>query len=99
MFLFSLSQFGILFLVSDIIIHRWVTILRAQWQQTPPGGGPHKFVIANMKRFLDIYTENGDQLAQLGGESISAVPAVAQFHPTQDWVAGGTGSGKLALFM
>lgn len=52
-----------------------------------------------MNRFLDIYTENGEQLAQLGHDSITAVPAVAQFHPTQDWVAGGTGSGKLVLFM
>lgn len=51
-----------------------------------------------MNRFLDIYTENGEQLAQLSDDSITAVPAVAQFHPTQDWVAGGTGSGKLALF-
>lgn len=78
-------------------IYSWVTILRAQWQQSPPGG-QQKFVIANMNRFLDIYTENGEQLAQLSDDSITAVPAVAQFHPTQDWVAGGTGSGKLALF-
>ncbi|KAH0609323.1 uncharacterized protein H6S33_012809 [Morchella sextelata] len=76
---------------------RWVTILRAQWQQTPPGG-QHKFVIANMNRYLDIYSESGEQLAQLSHESITAVPAVAQFHPTMDWVAGGTGSGKIVLF-
>ncbi|KAH8146059.1 uncharacterized protein LAJ45_09981 [Morchella importuna] len=76
---------------------RWVTILRAQWQQTPPGG-QHKFVIANMNRYLDIYSESGEQLAQLSHESITAVPAVAQFHPTMDWVAGGTGSGKVVLF-
>ncbi|KAI9728275.1 MAG: hypothetical protein M1834_007768 [Cirrosporium novae-zelandiae] len=77
---------------------RWVTILRAQWQQHP-SDGVQRFVIGNMNRFVDIYTKDGQQLAQLGGEGITAVPAVAQFHPTQDWVAGGTASGKLCLWM
>ena len=36
----------------------------------------------NMNRFVDIYTSTGQQLAQLGGEGITAVPAVAQFHPS-----------------
>lgn len=52
-----------------------------------------------MNRFVDIYTANGDQLAQLGGEGITAVPSVAQFHPTEQWVAAGTASGKLCLWM
>ncbi|KAL8658922.1 MAG: hypothetical protein Q9226_000713 [Calogaya cf. arnoldii] len=49
-----------------------------------------------MNRFVDIYTSKGEQLAQLGGDGITAVPAVAQFHPTNDWVASGTASGKLS---
>ncbi len=77
---------------------RWVTILKAQWQQRPEDG-IQKFVIGNMNRFVDVYTSEGEQLAQLGGDGISAVPAVAQFHPTRDWVAGGTASGKLCLWM
>jgi WD repeat-containing protein 76 len=77
---------------------RWVTILKPQWQQRPDDG-IQKFVIGNMNRFVDVYTSNGEQLAQLGGEGITAVPAVAQFHPTRNWVAGGTGSGKLCLWM
>jgi WD repeat-containing protein 76 len=77
---------------------RWVTILKAQWQQRPEDG-IQKFVIGNMNRFVDVYTGEGEQLAQLGGDGISAVPAVAQFHPTRDWVAGGTASGKLCLWM
>lgn len=77
---------------------RWVTILKAQWQQRP-ADGIQKFVIGNMNRFVDVYTSDGEQLAQLGGDSISAVPAVAQFHPTRDWVAAGTASGKLCLWM
>ncbi|KAF1949310.1 WD repeat-containing protein [Byssothecium circinans] len=77
---------------------RWVTILRAQWQQQPLDG-VQRFCIGNMNRFVDIYTAKGQQLAQLGGEGITAVPAVAKFHPTQDWVAAGTASGKLCLWM
>jgi WD40 repeat protein len=77
---------------------RWVTILRAQWQLQPQDG-IQRFVIGNMNRFVDIYTGKGQQLAQLGGEGITAVPAVAQFHPSMDWVAAGTASGKLCLWM
>ena len=52
-----------------------------------------------MNRFVDIYSASGDQLAQLGGDGITAVPAVAQFHPTEQWVTAGTASGKLCLWM
>lgn len=72
--------------------------LRAQWQLHPPNS-IHRFCIGNMNRFVDIYTANGDQLAQLGGDGITAVPAVAQFHPTEQWVAAGTASGKLCLWV
>ncbi|MCJ1391964.1 hypothetical protein MMC18_004831 [Xylographa bjoerkii] len=77
---------------------RWVTILRAQWQ-AQPSDSVQRFCIGNMNRFVDLYTAKGEQLAQLGGDGITAVPAVAQFHPTNDWVAGGTASGKLCLWM
>jgi len=49
--------------------------------------------------FVDVYSADGTQLAQLGGEGLTAVPAVAVFHPNKDWIAGGTASGKLALWM
>jgi len=77
---------------------RWVTILRPQWQQHPQDG-IQKFVIGNMNRFVDVYDSNGEQLAQLGGEGITAVPAVAVFHPTRDWIAAGTASGKLCFWL
>jgi WD40 repeat protein len=77
---------------------RWVTILKPHWQQRP-SDGIQKFVIGNMNRFVDVYASSGEQLAQLGGDGISAVPAVTQFHASQDWVAGGTASGKLCLWM
>ncbi|KYK62142.1 WD repeat containing protein [Drechmeria coniospora] len=76
---------------------RWVTILKPQWQKRP-NDGVQKFVIANMNRFVDVFASDGSQLAQLDGEGITAVPAVAHFHPTMDWVAGGNGSGKLCLW-
>lgn len=71
--------------------------LRAQWQQFPTG--PQKFCIGNMNRFVDVYNDKGDQLATLGGELVTAVPAVAQFHPTQDWICGGSASGKVCLWI
>ncbi|KAG9242690.1 WD40-repeat-containing domain protein [Calycina marina] len=77
---------------------RWVTILKPQWQ-AKPSDGIQKLAIGNMNRFVDVYASDGEQLAQLGGEGITAVPAVAHFHPTKDWVAGGTASGKLCLWM
>lgn len=77
---------------------RWVTILKPQWHQKPENG-IQKFVIANMNRFVDVFSSEGEQLAQLGGDGITAVPAVAQFHPSRDWVAGGTANGKLCLWM
>lgn len=77
---------------------RWVTILKPQWQERPDDG-IDKFVIGNMNRFVDVYSSSGEQLAQLSGEGITAVPAVAHFHPTKDWVAGGTASGKLCLWV
>ena len=83
---------------------RWVTILRPQWQRypgaTPGASGIQRLVIGNMNRFVDVYAADGTQLAQLGGEGlITAVPAVAVFHPTRDWIAAGTASGKLCLWM
>ncbi|MCJ1376039.1 hypothetical protein MMC20_007277 [Loxospora ochrophaea] len=91
------------FAPSAIIKHnnqtgRWVTILRAQWQRAPRDN-VQRFVVGNMNRFVDVYTADGQQLAQLGGEGITAVPAVAMFHPENDWIAAGTASGKICLWM
>lgn len=76
---------------------RWVTILKPQWQRRPHDG-IQKFVIGNMNRFVDVFASDGSQLAQLGGDGITAVPAVAHFHPSMDWVAGANSSGKLCLW-
>lgn len=77
---------------------RWVTILKPQWQRRPADGIP-KLAIGNMNRFVDVFGADGEQLAQLDGEGITAVPAVAHLHPTKNWVVGGTASGKVCLWM
>lgn len=72
--------------------------LKPHWQ-LQPSDGIQRLCIGNMNRFVDIYSSTGQQLAQLGGEGISAVPAVAQFHASMDWVGAATASGKLCLWM
>jgi hypothetical protein len=52
-----------------------------------------------MDKAIDIYDGQGHHLAQLADASMTAVPAVAQLHPTLNWVAGVNSSGKLSLWM
>jgi WD40 repeat protein len=77
---------------------RWVSILKSVWHRSPTDS-VEKFAIGNMKRYIDIYAANGTQLAHLGDELMTAVPAVVQFHPSQNWVVGGTASGRPFLFV
>lgn len=77
---------------------RWVSILKARWQKAPLDGF-QKFAIANMKRSIDIFSENGDRLVTLSNlDLMTAVPAVIAFHPTQNCIVGGSSSGKVFLF-
>lgn len=75
---------------------RWVSILKSRWQESPIDG-VEKFVIANMKRYFDIYSREGVMLAHFGDERMTSVPAVCCFHPTENWVVGGNSSGKTFL--
>lgn len=59
--------------------------------------GVEKFVIANMKKYFDIYSRDGTMLAHIGDENMTSVPAVCTFHPTENWVVGGNSSGKTFL--
>ncbi|EGV60691.1 hypothetical protein PSN45_001535 [Yamadazyma tenuis] len=76
---------------------RWVSILKSKWQVAPEDG-VQKFVIANMNRGFDIYDQKGQILAHLTGSNVGAVPAVCSMHPTQNWCAGGSASGKVYMF-
>lgn len=76
---------------------RWVSILKARWQKNP-ADGCQKFVIANMNRNLDIYDQEGKSLCSLLSPDVTAIPAVSTIHASQNWVIGGTSSGKVYLF-
>ncbi|CDK27085.1 unnamed protein product [Kuraishia capsulata CBS 1993] len=76
---------------------RWVSIIKSKWHANPRDG-IEKFVIANMNRYFDVYTATGEQVGHIGDELLTAVPAVASFHPTQNWMVGGSASGKVYLF-
>lgn len=76
---------------------RWLTVFKAAWQQTPLDGIP-KFVVGNMKRMVNVYDYHGNGLVDLENEYISAVPAVAAFHPSRNWVIAGNASGKALFF-
>ncbi|TGZ81239.1 WD40 repeat-like protein [Ascodesmis nigricans] len=74
---------------------RWVTIFKAKWWRT------ERVVIASMNRWIDVYNREGELLGQVGRdeEQITAVPAAVAAHAGREWVVGGTGSGKVTLFM
>ncbi|ODQ82812.1 hypothetical protein BABINDRAFT_159314 [Babjeviella inositovora NRRL Y-12698] len=76
---------------------RWVSILKSKWQQNPRDGY-EKFAIGNMNRAVDVYSENGQQIAHLQSLRLTAVPAVVAWHPTENWIVGGSASGKGYLF-
>lgn len=61
---------------------KWVTILKAAWQANP-ADRVNKFVIGNMKRYMDVYNADGVQLARLGGDYVTTVPSACKFHPTE----------------
>lgn len=76
---------------------RWVSILKAKWHKFPQDK-TEKFVIANMNKYYDIYDRNGVQLAHLSDPLMTVVPAVCNFHQTENWIVGGGASGKVYLF-
>lgn len=69
---------------------RWTSILKARFKQDKD-----VFAIANMKRAIDIYDSQGEQLAHL---TTATVPAVLGWHPLRNWIVGGNSSGKAFLF-
>ncbi|CAM9012032.1 unnamed protein product [Wickerhamomyces anomalus] len=76
---------------------RWVSILKAKWHKFPVDK-TEKFVIANMNKYYDVYDRNGVQLAHLSDPLMTVVPAVCNFHQTENWLVGGGASGKVYLF-
>lgn len=77
---------------------RWVSILKARWQENPRDGF-QKFAIGNMSRSIDIFSETGRKISSLSADTMSGVPAVLTFHPSMNWIVGGSSSGKIYLFV
>ncbi|KAI8391130.1 WD40-repeat-containing domain protein [Radiomyces spectabilis] len=83
---------------------KWVTNFRARWNKSSATAAlDHQhFVIGSMKHPLEIYSgENGEEIATLyDGDHITAVPAVAQFHPTTPTITllAGNGSGRMVCW-
>lgn len=74
---------------------RWVTVFKARWQQSP-SDGKEKIIVGNMNRAIDIFDEQCVELDQVyDAEKITAIPAVTTFHPSRNWIAAGTASGKI----
>ncbi|KAI7857855.1 WD40-repeat-containing domain protein [Circinella umbellata] len=79
---------------------RWVTNFRARWHQTAK---EHQlFLIGNMKHPVDIFSgETSEEIGELYDEErITAIQAVAQFHPTTEnmTVVTGNGSGRMVCY-
>lgn len=70
---------------------RWTSILKASFKPNR-----NVFAIANMKRAVDIYDSQGQQLAHL---KTATVPAILAWHPLSNWIVGGNSSGKAFLFI
>ena len=76
---------------------RFLTVFKAHWQ-SDPADGVQKFCCGNMKRKIDLFDAQGNALVQLDNEQITAVPAVVEYHPSQNWVVAGNASGKCLLW-
>jgi len=44
-----------------------------------------------------VYAAQGELINHFA-EPETAVPAVVQFHPSKDWIVGGTAGGKIVAF-
>ncbi|KAI8984159.1 WD40-repeat-containing domain protein [Mycotypha africana] len=80
---------------------RWVTNFRARWNPNPNYGPPH-IIIGNMKQTIDVYSGNtGQEIVQLyDPDHITAIPSVAQFHPTTEnpVILTGNASGRMVCW-
>jgi hypothetical protein len=81
------------------MVHRLtVGRLKPHWQEHPDDG-IQKLAVGNMARHIDVYDGKGRQVAQLGDDRVTAVPAVARLHPSKNWVAGVASNGRLVLWV
>ncbi|KAI8646624.1 WD40-repeat-containing domain protein [Parasitella parasitica] len=82
---------------------RWVTNLRARWNTNKAQGLDNQhLVVGNMNHTLDLISgETGEELASLyDSDHITAIPSVAQFHPSTPTpvILIGNGSGRMVCW-
>ncbi|RKP20289.1 WD40 repeat-like protein [Rozella allomycis CSF55] len=78
---------------------RWITPFRATWAPSSYEDKEPWFYVGNMNKNLDIFSgEDGSLISSVNSDVMSAQPAVNILHPTNSWMASGTGSGKVALW-
>ncbi|GAA99689.1 hypothetical protein E5Q_06393 [Mixia osmundae IAM 14324] len=76
---------------------RYVSVFKAQWSPNPDVL-PH-FTIGNMNHRLDVIAANGDTIANLWTDAISATQAVTQSHPNLvNRAYSGNGSGAVMIW-
>jgi len=88
---------------NDNMINRWVTNLRARWNTNKIQGlNNQHLVIGNMNHQINVISgETGKEMATLyDSDHITAVPSVAQFHPSTATpvILTGNGSGRMVCW-
>ena len=86
-----------------MIIYRWVTNLRARWNTNENQGRNNQhLVIGNMNHQINVISgDTGKEMAVLyDSDHITAVPSVAQFHPSTATpvILTGNGSGRMVCW-
>ncbi|KAJ3273018.1 hypothetical protein HDV01_004924 [Terramyces sp. JEL0728] len=73
---------------------RWVQKFKATWR---PSTAESCFVIGNMKRSVDVYDDQGRSMAMLD-DTLTAIPAVNEFHPHLNIIYSANASGKASIW-
>jgi hypothetical protein len=71
---------------------KWTHKFRATYNNNKEDGA---FVIGNMKRSINVFSNKGEILAVLDAPSI---PAVCAFHPSIDLIVAGNSSGRMLIY-
>lgn len=76
---------------------RWLTTFKAEWH--PSRDDIFTVGSMNQPRQMDVFNDQGQQLAALKGEDLASVCSIVKLHPTQNIVVGGNSSGRVHVFM
>ena len=76
---------------------QWISPFKAEWHPTRED----MFMIGSMRhpRQLDVYSDQGQLIQTLKGDSLGSICSVVKCHPSLDVIAGGNSSGRVHVFM